>query len=52
MHMVRDFISLGGGSPGRVLALLGDMRPEALTRVENAGSDATVYRTLIGSAAP
>jgi AraC-like DNA-binding protein len=30
MHMIRDFKSLGGNSPGRVLEHLGDMRPEAV----------------------
>jgi AraC-like DNA-binding protein len=30
MHMVHDFKSLGGDTPGRVLEHLGDMRPEAL----------------------
>jgi AraC-like DNA-binding protein len=30
MHMVHDFERLAGGSPGRVLAELGDMRPSAL----------------------
>jgi hypothetical protein len=30
MHMVHDFLSLGGDSPGRLLPNLGDMRPQAL----------------------
>jgi AraC-like DNA-binding protein len=30
MHMVHDFQKLGGNSPSRVLARLGDLRPEAL----------------------
>ncbi|MGB0122483.1 MAG: helix-turn-helix domain-containing protein [Silvibacterium sp.] len=30
MHMVHDFQKLGGDSPSRVLARLGDLRPEAL----------------------
>lgn len=50
MHMVRDFNSLGGGSPGRVLALLGDMRPEALTREQTANDFGTVYENRIDSA--
>ncbi len=31
MHMIRDFVSLGGASPNRLLAQIGDMRPAALT---------------------
>jgi AraC-like DNA-binding protein len=31
MHMIRDFESLAGASPNRLLAQLGDMRPAALT---------------------
>jgi AraC-like DNA-binding protein len=34
MHMIHDFSALANGSPNRVLATLGDMRPEALTRSE------------------
>jgi AraC-like DNA-binding protein len=30
MHMIHDFRSLAGGTPGEVLAALGDMRPPAL----------------------
>jgi transcriptional regulator GlxA family with amidase domain len=31
MHMVHDFSALANGSPNRVLATVGDMRPDALT---------------------
>jgi transcriptional regulator GlxA family with amidase domain len=30
MHLIHDFRKLGGGSPGRILEHLIDMRPEAL----------------------
>ncbi len=35
MHMIHDFQSLGGSSPGRLIELLGDMRPLAVTPVND-----------------
>jgi AraC-like DNA-binding protein len=43
MHMVHDFQSLGGDSPGRLIELLGDMRPLAIPAV---GEDRTVRGTV------
>jgi len=43
MHMIHDFSALANGSPNRVLATLGDMRPDALTRSEPSGQTQTVY---------
>jgi AraC-like DNA-binding protein len=36
MHMIRDFQLLGGGSPSHILARIGDIRPVALFRGEQA----------------
>ena len=37
MHMIQDFRRLGGPSPGKLLAKLGDGRPSALAKSEPSG---------------
>ena len=43
MHMIHDFMSLGGSTPSQLLAKLGDARPVALIAGKSGNSSSTSY---------